>query len=76
MGTQGDILPLSAIRFDTVVPQDQTIPLGDWSDQLPDGKYTLEALTITPFNKRRPERLSHVTFVLDCGIHTPGMVTI
>jgi len=64
------------IRFDTAVPQNQTTPLGDWSDKLPDEKYTLEVLTITPFNKRRPEHLSHVTFVLDRGIQTPGMVNI
>lgn len=75
LGTRGTVIPNTVVRFDTVVPQDQTIPLGEWSETLRDGKYTLEVLTITPFNQRRPERLAHITFVLDRGMHAPGLVS-
>jgi hypothetical protein len=75
LGTKGSVMPNTVVRFDTVVPQNQTIPLGEWSDTLLDGKYTLEILTITPFNQRKPERLAHTTFVIDRGMHAPGLVT-
>lgn len=74
LGTRGTVLPQSVVRFDTTVPQDQQIPLGEWRDTLPDGKYTIEVLTITPFNQGQPERLAHSTFVLDRGMHAPSMV--
>lgn len=74
LGTKGTVLPQSVIRFDTSVPQDQLIPLGEWRDTLVDGKYTIEVLTITPFNQGKPERLAHTTFVIDRGMHSPGMV--
>lgn len=75
LGTRGTIMPQSIVRFDTSVPQNQTIPLGNWSSTLPDGKYTLEVLSITPFNKGAPERLAHLTFVIDRGMHSPSMVS-
>lgn len=75
LGTLGRILPQTVIRFDTEVPQDQQIPLGDnWANTLHDGKYTLEVLHVTPFNQGKPERLAHATFVIDRGMHAPGLV--
>ncbi|MEJ6571514.1 MAG: hypothetical protein QNL01_15615 [Akkermansiaceae bacterium] len=62
------------IRFDTIVPQDQLIPLGEWRDTLADGKYTIEVLAITPFHQGKPERLAHTTFVIDRGMHAPSVV--
>ena len=75
LGTLGRILPQTVIRFDTKVPQDQKIPLGDWSKTLRDGPYTLEVLHITPFNQRKPERLAHISFVIDRGMHASGLVS-
>lgn len=74
LGTLGRIMPQTVIRFDTEVPQSQKIPLGDWASTLADGTYTLEVLHITPFNERKPERLAHISFVIDRGMHAPGLV--
>ncbi len=74
LGTLGRILPQTVIRFDTKVPQNQKIPLGNWADTLPDGQYTLEVLHITPFNQRKPERLGYASFVIDRGMHASGLV--
>lgn len=75
LGTMGKTVPGSVVRFDTQVPQNQKIPLGGFLGTLEDGHYTLEVLTITPFNNRRPERLCHVSFVIDRGLHNPGLVS-
>ncbi|MBT8044895.1 MAG: hypothetical protein KJO79_08085 [Verrucomicrobiae bacterium] len=75
LGRKGTILPQSVIRFDSSVPQDQTIPLGECRDTLADGTYTIEVLTITPFNRGKPERLAHTTFIIDRGMHAPNMVS-
>ena len=74
LGTLGRILPQTVIRFDSEVPQNQKIPLGDWSKTLRDGTYTLEVLHITPFNERKPERLAYISFVIDRGMHASGLV--
>ena len=74
LGTLGRILHQTVIRFDTKVPQDQIIPLGSWSNTLRDGTYTLEVLHITPFNEGKPERLAHISFVIDRGMHASGLV--
>jgi len=76
LGTLGKILHKSVVKFDTQVPQDQKIPLGNILQNLEDGHYTLEVLTITPFNERKPERLAHVSFVMDRGMHNPGLVNL
>ena len=75
LGTLGKVLPQSVVKFDTQVPQNQKIPLGNFLQTLEDGHYTLEVLTITPFNNRKPERLTHVSFVIDRGVHNPGIVS-
>ncbi|MFK7910282.1 MAG: hypothetical protein AB8F34_06725 [Akkermansiaceae bacterium] len=74
LGTLGRILPQTIIRFDTEVPQDQKIPLGEWADSIQDGQYTIELLHITPFNEGKPERLAYKTFVIDRGMHSPSLV--
>ncbi|MGB0991971.1 MAG: hypothetical protein ACPG32_05830 [Akkermansiaceae bacterium] len=76
LGRLGAVLTTSVVRFDSSVPQDQKIPLGEWADTLADGTYTLELLTITPFNGKRPERLAAVTVVLDRGMHSPSIVDL
>jgi hypothetical protein len=37
-----------------------------------DGTYTVEVLTVTPFNERKPERVAHVSFTIDRTIEVRG----
>jgi hypothetical protein len=67
LGTVGTILNDAALSYseNAKVPQNQAFPFGDLDKYVSgDGDYTIEMLTITPFNKGAPERLAHVTFKL------------
>jgi len=77
LGTIGTILPSTAVAYsDTVeVPQNQALVIGDLESFVStDGDYTIEMLTITPFNNGAPERLAHVTFKLKRAIAVRAMM--
>jgi len=76
LGTQGQILGSSVVSFNTYDPQDAVVPLTlSENDIKEDGTYTIEVLTVTPFDERRPERLAYVTFEIDRTIKVNGTLT-
>jgi hypothetical protein len=79
LGTAGIVIPDTTRTYDTDVPQSTTISTLDLetlSEQLPeDGEYTVEVLTVTPFNGGAPERLAFVSFVVHRTITLNTMVT-
>ncbi|BDS04966.1 hypothetical protein NT6N_00060 [Oceaniferula spumae] len=67
------------VAFNTITPQSatQTIDPDQWnSDDLTDGVYTVEILTVTPFNLGKPERLAHATFTLNRTIEVKGSLNV
>jgi hypothetical protein len=76
-------LESSEVHANTLVPQDAKVALTDWEDDLlrngetvlPTGFYTLEVVTVTPFNNGEPEALTWVTFYVDRTIQINGNVT-
>jgi hypothetical protein len=75
LGTIGTPLPSTVVSFDTYLPQNVKLALGDLGELLQeDGTYTLEVHTITPFNDGAPEVLSHVTFTIDRKIEVNSML--
>ncbi|RYD34681.1 MAG: hypothetical protein EOP87_08740 [Verrucomicrobiaceae bacterium] len=77
LGTVGKILPSTAVAYsDTVeVPQNQALVIGDLESFVDkDGDYTIEMLTITPFNNGAPERLAYVTFKLKRALAVRAMM--
>ncbi|MEK7950125.1 hypothetical protein [Luteolibacter soli] len=66
LGTTGRIIGSSVVSFNTYSPQDAVVPLTvSESDIKEDGTYTVEVLTVTPFDQRKPERIAYVTFDID-----------
>ena len=78
LGTVGTALNSTIIQYSDTseVPQNQPLVLGDLQNFVnADGEYTIEMLTITPFNNRAPERLAYVTFKLKRTIAVNATVT-
>jgi hypothetical protein len=76
LGTSGQIIGSSVVSFNTYAPQDAVVPLiVNESDIKEDGTYTIEVLTSTPFDERRPERVAYVTFDIDRTIKVNGTLT-
>lgn len=73
LGTSGRVIGSSVVSFNTYAPQDAVVPLTVNDDDLQeDGIYTIEVLTATPFDDRRPERITHVTFEIDRTLKVRG----
>ncbi len=63
LGATGVPIAVTVREYNTIIPQNENIRVEDWGDYISrDGIYTIELLTITPFNDQQPERLDHVTF--------------
>jgi len=64
VGTAGTPLPETVVNYGGgYLPQKAQLPLSGLDKVIKDdGQYTVEFLTITPFNNRAPEILTHVTF--------------
>ncbi|GAA5481428.1 hypothetical protein Hsar01_00637 [Haloferula sargassicola] len=76
LGTVGRVVASSVISYNTYAPQDAVLPIEiDPADVESDGRYTLELLTVTPFDGRRPERVAHITFDLDRTIEVRGTLS-
>jgi len=66
LGTIGRIIGSSVVSFNTYAPQDAVVPLTVSENEVKeDGTYTIEVLTVTPFNQRKPERVAYVSFDID-----------
>lgn len=76
LGTKGSELFYLPYPKETAVPQNQAMDLSNLSQYLSaDGDYTVEVLTITPFNEGKPERLAHLTFSLKRSMRVNGTVS-
>jgi hypothetical protein len=82
LGVKGTTLPSTPVAFDTFSPQNAMLTMADLGDamkdstgNIPDGVYTLEIVTITPFNNGAAERLTYVTFTIARTIKISGGFT-
>lgn len=64
-GTRGTVIAESMIPIYQDVPQDKDLPVSLENYCQEDGIYTLELVTVTPFNDGAPEILDTVTFEVD-----------
>lgn len=73
LGTQGTVVPGSALIVYEAVPQNRVLTIQNWDTVLTsDGRWTLELLTATPFGI---DRLAHVSFDVDRTIEANGTFT-
>ncbi len=76
LGTAGTLIEGSRVAFNSIVPQDAQILVRNWDRYAADdGTYTLEVITVTPFDNRAPERLAWLTFEVDRTIKMNGSAT-
>lgn len=75
LGKVGKVIGSSVVSYNTYAPQDAVVPLSIADSDLGgDGIYTIEVLTTTPFNERKPERVTYVSFVIDRTIEVHGQL--
>lgn len=73
LGTEGTVIPGSALIIKESVPQNRLLTLEGWDEVITsDGIWTMELLTSTPFGI---DRLAYVTFDVDRTITVNGSVT-
>ncbi|MGC4017187.1 MAG: hypothetical protein QM755_22145 [Luteolibacter sp.] len=66
LGTSGTPIASTVLSYDSTVPQNAMLGITGLDAVVKeDGTYTLEVLTITPFNSGAPERLAYTTFKVD-----------
>ncbi|WP_367872419.1 hypothetical protein [Luteolibacter sp. Populi] len=77
VGTTGRVLPATVVNYaGGYLPQNAQLALSGLDQVIiEDGEYTIEFLTITPFNGGAPEILTHVTFSVKRSIEVRGGVT-
>lgn len=80
LGTIGTVIPSSVVSYGqgTQVPQKALLALSDEDiakalDE--DGTYTMEILTVTPFNGGAPELMTDVTFEIDQSLSIRAQIT-
>ncbi len=75
LGRAGKIIPSAIVSYNTYAPQNAVLALSGIGEEIDeDGTYTVEVLTATPFNQRRPERVTHVTFEVKRTLHVRGFL--
>ncbi len=76
LGQAGSQIEGSSVSFNAATPQNAQVLVANWdSYALDDGIYTIEVITMTPFNNREPERLAWVSFEVDRTIELNGSTT-
>jgi hypothetical protein len=79
LGTVGAVIENSVVEYGgngETVPQNAQVVLGDFSEHITKGgTYTIEVITVTPFNQGARERIARVTFLVDRTISVNSMVT-
>ena len=76
VGANGNTVGSSVISYNTYSPQNAVVPLTNLSDFIDkDGMYTIEVVTITPFNNRQPERLAYATFEINRTVEVRATLT-
>jgi hypothetical protein len=76
LGTEGTILKSTVRTYDTPVPQDSVARLDEMDAAITgDGFYTIEVLTVTPFNNQAPERIGYTYIEIDRTIEVRANTT-
>ena len=76
LGAAGTVIPGSTRWHWATVPQNEAITVENWEDLIPqDGIYTVEVLSMTPFDDWATERLASVTFTVNRKVTIRGQVT-
>jgi hypothetical protein len=76
LGRIGTVIGSSVVSFNTYAPQNAVVPLTLLPTDLgEDGTYTIEVLTVTPFNDRTPERVAYVSFEIDRTIQVRSTIS-
>jgi len=76
LGADGNTIASSVVQHNTYAPQDAVIPVTGLEEFIDtDGIYTVEVVTVTPFNHRQPERLAYATFEVDRTLEVRGSLT-
>lgn len=76
LGADGSIIASTVLSYDTYSPQTAVVPVSGLDPFIKaDGIYTIEVVTVTPFNKRQPERLAWASFTVDRTIEVNASVT-
>lgn len=75
LGRSGSVFGGSIRWHNTIVPQSEVVSIENWEDMIPvDGQYTIEVVTLTPFDNWAPERLSYKTFTVNRKVSVNGQV--
>lgn len=75
LGQAGPIFPGSVRWHNTLVPQNEIVSIENWEEMIPtDGQYTIEVVTMTPFDNWQPERLAYKTFNVNRKVTVNGQV--
>lgn len=76
LGAEASIIASTVLSYDTYSPQTAVVPVNGLDPFLEaDGLYTIEVVTVTPFNNRQPERLAWTSFTIDRTIEVNASVT-
>lgn len=75
LGADASVIGSTVISYDTYNPQGAVIPVNGLEPFLEnDGLYTIEVVTVTPYNNRQPERLAWASFEVDRTIEVNASV--
>lgn len=75
LGASGSFFGSSIRWHNTVVPQNEIVSIENWENMIPDdGQYTLEVVTLTPFDNWTAESLKTVTFNVNRKVKVNGQV--
>ncbi|MDB6077070.1 MAG: hypothetical protein JWO82_817 [Akkermansiaceae bacterium] len=75
VGTTGYIIPSTVLSYNTFSPQNAMVPIAEMEKGITtDGTYTIEILTTTPFNQRKPEVLASKSFVINRSLDVQGYI--
>ncbi|MCW1884758.1 hypothetical protein OKA04_08460 [Luteolibacter flavescens] len=75
-GSVGRPVPSTVLSYNTHAPQNAQLAISDLDNLVDDdGEYTIEVLTITPFNGGAPEYLGSVSFILNRTIRSNGAIS-
>lgn len=76
LGAEASIIASTVLSYDTYSPQTAVVPVSGLDPLVEaDGLYTIEVVTVTPFNNRQPERLAWASFTVDRTIEVNATVT-
>jgi hypothetical protein len=76
LNKSGTIIASSMFPLNSFEPQSSFRPIAEYAESvIEDGTYTMEVMTVTPFNDRKPERLTYATFQIKRSMEIRGSVS-